>query len=148
MRGTRGRGRGRGGAPPAQENYRGFQEASKEIQENLARHLVKSQEEQISDSDSDVDSEGADELVDRVLDSYKGSSVEPGFLQEAKDLLRNAIQSSVCILPFSTDLLRTHICLGLLDMHLFGQENRSNLELWHLLCLLSHNLYTKVGSWM
>ena len=96
MRGARGRGRGRGGAPAAQENYRGFQEASKEIQENLARHLVKSQEEQISDSDSDVDSEGADELVDRVLDSYKGSSVEPGFLQEAKDLLRNAIQSSVC----------------------------------------------------
>ena len=96
MRGARGRGRGRGGAPPAQETYRGFQEASKEIQENLARHLVKSQEEQISDSDSDVDSEGADELVDRVLDSYQGSSVEPGFLQEAKDLLRNAIQSSVC----------------------------------------------------
>ena len=97
MRGSRGRGRGRG-APPAQENYRGFQEASKEIQENLARHLVKSQENEqdISDSDSDVDSEGAEELVDRVLDSYKGNSVEPGFLQEAKDLLRNAIQSSVC----------------------------------------------------
>ena len=96
MRGTRGRGRGRGVAP-AQDNFRGFQEASKEIQENLARHLVKSQEqENISDSDSDVDSEGADELVDRVLDSYKGSSVEPGFLQEAKALLRNAIQSSVC----------------------------------------------------
>ena len=103
MRGTRGRGgRGRGAGPPAQENYRGFEEASKEIQENLARHLVKSQEEQgISDSDSDVDSEGADELVDRVLDSYKGSSVEPAFLQEAKDLLRNAIQSSVrCLLLY------------------------------------------------
>ena len=104
MRGSRGRGRGRG-APLAQENYRGFQEASKEIQENLARHLVKSQEEQdISDSDSDVDSEGADELVDRVLDNYKGTSVEPGFLQEAKDLLRNAIQSSVrcLLLDFNT----------------------------------------------
>ena len=62
----------------------------------MARHLVKSKEEQnISDSDSDVDSEGADELLDRVLDSYKGSSVEPGVLQEAKELLRNAIQSSV-----------------------------------------------------
>lgn len=112
MRGSRGRGRGRG-APPAPENYRGFQEASKEIQENLARHLVKSQEEQaISDSDSDVDSEGADELVDRVLDSYKGSSVEPGFLQEAKDLLRNAIQSSVrCLILhiFKTAFLSTRI---------------------------------------
>ena len=102
MRGTRGRGRGRGRPPTAaQDNFRGFQEASKEIQENLARHLVKSKEEQnISDSDSDVDSEGADELLDRVLDSYKGSSVEPGVLQEAKELLRNAIQSSVRKPPF------------------------------------------------
>ena len=106
MRGTRGRGRGRGVAP-AQDNFRGFQEASKEIQENLARHLVKSQEqENISDSDSDVDSEGAEELVDRVLDSYKGSSVEPGFLQEAKALLRNAIQSSVCYISSFISLTR------------------------------------------
>ena len=30
-------------------------------------------------------------------------------------------------------------------MYLLCQENRSNMELWHLLCLLSHNLYTKVG---
>ena len=162
MRGTRGRGRGRGVAP-AQDSFRGFQEASKEIQENLARHLVKSQEqENISDSDSDVDSEGADELVDRVLDSYKGSSVEPGFLQEAKALLRNAIQSSVCYISSFISLTRkkrkkrgerqrqngevVFLSLGLLDLHLFGQENRSNMELWHLLRLLSHNMYSKVTT--
>lgn len=31
-------------------------------------------------------------------------------------------------------------------MHLLGEENRPHLELWHLLCLLSHNMHSKVGQ--
>ena len=103
-----GRGRGRGAPPgfqqkpPAQESYRGFQEASKEIQENLARHLDKKPDEDMSDSDdSEADSEGAEELVERLLGGYR-AGVEPGLLQEAKELVRNSIQSSVCLICIST----------------------------------------------
>jgi hypothetical protein len=107
MLGGRGRGRGRG-APPgfqpgagAQDSFRGFREASKEIEENLSKHLDK-QLEEMSDSDSDVDSDGADELLDRVLDSYRGSGPDTGLLAEAKELLKNAIQSSVCLICISS----------------------------------------------
>jgi len=112
----RGRGRGRGrGAPPgfemtpgatnrgAGDHFRGFQEASKEIQENLAKHLDKQKsEDMMTDSDSDVDSEEADEIVNRVLDNYKGSSVDNDLLKEARDSIRNAIQSSSCLICISS----------------------------------------------
>lgn len=107
MLGGRGRGRGRG-APPGfqagsegQGSFSGFREASREIEENLSKHIDK-QLEVMSDSDSDVDSDGADELLDRVLDSYRGSGPDTGLLAEAKELLKNAIQSSVCLICISS----------------------------------------------
>ena len=100
-----GRGRARGPPPGFQEKEsvpRGFQEASKEIKENLARHLDRQEQEELSDSGSDVDSEGAEELVEKMLGSYRGGGVDTGLLQEARNILKNFIQSSDCLICISS----------------------------------------------
>ena len=72
---------------------RSFQDASKQIQENLKRHLAAQQEDNLvsdSDSESGEDEEHETELISRLLTQYNGidSQVVAGVVETLKNSLQ------------------------------------------------------------
>ena len=104
MRSARGRGRGRGTAAkmqpqPSQGAGRTFQEASKEIEANLARHLANQAGAGSSGEESEEEEEaGQEEVVDRMLGGYSAGELGAG----AREQLLHALQSTCCLVCLDT----------------------------------------------
>lgn len=80
---------------------RSFAEASKQIQENLNRHISKYENLLESDgSEEEEDDEKADQLVDKVLGNY--SSSDPAFVNATRALIRSSLQSASCLICIET----------------------------------------------
>ena len=80
---------------------RSFQDASKEIQENLKKHLEKQDDGLLSDSDEESgDEEHESELISRLLGRYNGidSEVVAGVVES----LKNSLHSAVCLICISS----------------------------------------------
>jgi len=88
--------------PQGEADERSFKEASRAIEENLKKHLEKQEDGLYSDSDEGSDDAGTEDLVSRLLESYGGRGLESELLKDAKELMKNAIQSSVCLICISS----------------------------------------------
>eukprot|EP00092_Neocalanus_flemingeri_P035973 GFUD01039167.1.p1 GENE.GFUD01039167.1~~GFUD01039167.1.p1 ORF type:complete len:854 (+),score=216.27 GFUD01039167.1:347-2908(+) len=103
MSALRGRGRGRGRGLVQGGEERSFKEASKAIQENLKKHLENQEEGLFSDSDDGSDEgDGTEDLLSRLLEGYGGRGPQNELVSDAKELLKNAIRSSVCLICISS----------------------------------------------
>ena len=74
---------------------RSFAEASKEIQDNLKRHISKLAEKEDSES-SDDDVENRDQYVDKTLEQY--GTRDEKLISSTRELLKFSLQSSSCLI--------------------------------------------------
>ena len=88
---------------------RSFQDASKQIQENLKRHLAQQEESLVSDSDSESgeDEEHETELISRLLSQYNG--IESEVVAGVVETLKNSLHSAVCLICISSMKRTDHI---------------------------------------
>ena len=81
---------------------RSFAEASKQIQENLTRHISK-YEDLLEDSDDEsVDEEATDQVLQQVLSTYGSASGDQALVESTKAVLRSALQASSCLICIET----------------------------------------------
>ena len=79
---------------------RNFEEASRQIRENLSKHIAKydiiQQTDEESEEEDNNEEDVTDKLVDAMLANY--SNMDPALVKSARDALKGSLHTTSCLI--------------------------------------------------